>query len=217
MVYSAIAIVAALVCLLIAYSAAKLLFKDSWLLGWLRGMFGLALLGVAVLFAFVALDILSYRQIQSEKTVATLSFQKIQQALFAVTVADPEGNEKQYQVAGDQWQLDARIIKWQGGLANWGLKPGYRLDRLSGRYYSLEQERNAKRSVHSLHHSQYGIDIWHWLREGRESLPLVDAVYGSATYVPMADGALFEVSLSGTGLVARPLNKPASEAVGAWR
>jgi hypothetical protein len=216
MVYSAIAIVAALLCLLVAYSAAKLLFKNSWLLGWLRGMFGLALLGLAVLFALVALDVFSYRQIQQEQVVATLSFKKVQDALYAVTVADPEGNEHQYQIAGDQWQLDARIIKWKGMISQWGVSPGYRLDRLSGRYYSLEQERSAQRTVYALYKSHYGIDVWRWLREGRESLPLVDAVYGSATYLPMADGALFEVSLSGTGLVARPLNKPASQAVGAW-
>ncbi|WP_339615171.1 cation/multidrug efflux pump [uncultured Gilvimarinus sp.] len=217
MVYSVIAVAAALCCLLVAYSAAKLLFKDSWVLGWLRGMFGLALLGLAVLFAFVALDIFSYRQIQKEHMVATLSFEKVKDALFNVTVADEEGNEQKYQIAGDQWQLDARIIKWTGIVANWGVKPGYRLDRLSGRYYSLEQERNADRTVYSFHESRYGVDVWRWLREGRDALPIVDAVYGSATYLPMADGALFEVSLSGTGLVTRPMNDSAREAVGAWR
>ncbi|WP_339896890.1 cation/multidrug efflux pump [uncultured Gilvimarinus sp.] len=217
MVYSAIAVLAGLCCLVVAYSAAKLLFKDSWVLGWLRGMFGLALLGLAVVFAFVAWDIFSYRQIQQEQRVATLGFEKVKDALYNVVVSDEHGNEQRYQIAGDQWQLDARIIKWKGIVANWGVTPGYRLDRLSGRYYSLEQERSAERTVYSFHESQYGIDVWRWLREARDSLPLVDAVYGSATYLPMADGALFEVSLSGTGLVTRPLNDSAREAVGAWR
>jgi|SRR5690554_5373402 len=216
MVYSAIAVVAALCCLLVAYSAAKLLFKDTWFLGWLRGMFGLALLCLALLFAFIALDIVSYRQIQKEHTVATLSFKQLGNARFSVTLADEQGNEQEYNIAGDQWQLDARIIKWTGVVANWGVKPGYRLDRLGGRYYSLEQERSAPRTVYSLNESRYGIDVWRWLRDGRDSLPIVDAVYGSATYLPMADGALFEVSLSGTGLVTRALNDAARDAVGAW-
>jgi hypothetical protein len=48
-------------------------------------------------------------------------------------------------------------------------------------------------------------------------MPIIDAVYGSATYLPMADGALYEVSLSHTGLLARPLNASAEEAINTWR
>jgi hypothetical protein len=47
--------------------------------------------------------------------------------------------------------------------------------------------------------------------------PGIDAYYGSATYVPMADGARFEVSLSRDALIARPGNDKAVEAVGKWR
>ena len=43
-------------------------------------------------------------------------------------------------------------------------------------------------------------------------LPFVDAVYGSATYMPMADGARYQVSITQSGLIARPLN-PAADAV----
>ena len=35
-------------------------------------------------------------------------------------------------------------------------------------------------------------------------LPFVDAIYGSATYLPMADGARYEVTLGQSGLIARP-------------
>jgi hypothetical protein len=44
----------------------------------------------------------------------------------------------------------------------------------------------------------------------------VDAYYGTATYLPMADGARFEISLTRTALIARPLNEPARRAVGDW-
>ncbi|UTF61946.1 cation/multidrug efflux pump [Gilvimarinus sp. DA14] len=215
--YSAIAALAALLGLLVAYSAAKLLWKDSWVLGWLRGMFGLALLALAVVFVFIAMDIFSYRQIQSEHNVATLSFDKKADQVFNVLVVDAQGVEHNYIIKGDQWQLDARIIKWTGALANVGIKPGYRLDRLSGRYYSLEKEREEERTVYSFNESPAGIDVWAWLREVKEQLPIVDAVYGSATYLPMADDAVFEISLSVAGLVARPLNEEARAAVGDWQ
>ena len=44
----------------------------------------------------------------------------------------------------------------------------------------------------------------------------VDAEYGSATFLPMADGALFTVKLSSTGLVARPENDRATIAIQDW-
>lgn len=44
----------------------------------------------------------------------------------------------------------------------------------------------------------------------------VDALYGSAAYVPMTDGAAYEVAVSQSGLLARPLNGEARLAVGAW-
>ena len=48
-------------------------------------------------------------------------------------------------------------------------------------------------------------------------LPVLDALYGSATFVPMSDGALFEVSLANSGLIARPLNERAQSAIERWR
>jgi hypothetical protein len=47
-------------------------------------------------------------------------------------------------------------------------------------------------------------------------MPGVDAYYGTATYLPMADGARFEVTLSRTALLARPVNDAARQAVGDW-
>ena len=47
-------------------------------------------------------------------------------------------------------------------------------------------------------------------------MPGVDAYYGTATYVPMADGARFEVSLTRDALIARPVNNAARDAVGDW-
>jgi hypothetical protein len=41
-------------------------------------------------------------------------------------------------------------------------------------------------------------------------------MYGSATYLPMSDGALYEIKVSQSGLVARPMNQAAREAVSGW-
>jgi hypothetical protein len=44
----------------------------------------------------------------------------------------------------------------------------------------------------------------------------VDAYYGTATYVPMADRARFRITLSRDALIARPVNEQALKAVGEW-
>lgn len=216
MVYTGLAITLAILCGLAVLVAAKLLFRNSWFLGWLRGMFGLFFLAGAAVLAFVALDILTYKQISKEQVIATLSFEKLAEQQFEATLVSNEGWQKTYILSGDQWQLDARILKWKGFVSRWGVPPCYRLDRISGRYYSLDQEREKDRAIYSISQSEYNVDVWQWVNHGKRVLPLLDAIYGSATFVPMADGALFEVSLSATGLLSRPLNDAATSAVGQW-
>lgn len=216
MFYTLLAVFVLLLGALLVYSAVKTLARSRWLLGWLRGMFGLALVAGAGALAMVAFDIISYKQLLAEQPVATLSFQQTDTQSYLATLVHSDGKELEFDLRGDQWQLDARIIKWQGFVAAMGIKPGYRLDRISGRYYTLEDERSAERTVYDLSDGQWRLDVWQWLRRYPHIMPLVDANYGSATFVPMADNALFEVSLSNTGLLARPLNDPARAALAIW-
>lgn len=215
MFYSALAIGVVIVGVLIVLASLKVLVKSGWFFGWLRGMLGFALIGLGAFLGFSALDIYSYEQIVEEQAVATVNFEEIAPQRYKARVVDNQGQEAVYELAGDQWQLDARMLKWPNSFSKAGVKPGYRLDRISGRYYSLEQERSSERTVYSLNESQFGIDVWAMFNGFGDS-SLVDAVYGSATFVPMADGALYEVRLSNTGLLARPLNDLARNAVYRW-
>ncbi len=204
--------------LLALFFCGRLLLRSSWILGWLRGMAGLTLLAFAALFVFVGLDLVTYQRILSDKPILTISFQKQDEQIFTSTVSYiEEGTENSYELYGEQWQIDARVIRWRGLIAMFGTKPGYRLDRLSGRYYSLEDERRKKRSVHQLTQSEYWLDMWDWAKENGRFLPVFDAVYGSATFLPMEDGAIYQVSLSASGLVATPLNGIARDAVNQWQ
>ena len=60
------------------------------------------------------------------------------------------------------------------------------------------------------------LDLWSLARNFPRLAPGVDAYYGSATYLPMADGARYRVTLSRDALIARPVNDPARKAVGNW-
>lgn len=213
MIFTLVALLISLIALYIAYKAARMLWQNSWFVGFCRGLFGFGLLAVAVLIGLTAFDIYSYKQVLQEQVVATINFDRIEDQHYFAVLADKDGKEQRVELRGDQWQLDARIVKWDGYLATLGIKPAYRLERLSGRYYDIEKETTAKRTAYTVHNSLYGIDVWKILNSNPNWIPVIDAVYGSATYLPMRDGALFEISLSNTGLVARPINTAAREAV----
>ncbi len=217
MLYSLIALVILLLGAFVAYKAVRILLQGSWLAGWFRGMFGLCLLAVGLVIGLMAFDVYRYKQILHEQVVATISLEKNGEQQFTAILVDSKGNEQKFNLRGDQWQLDARIFKTKGYLSTFGLRPAYRLERISGRYYDLAQEHAGPRTAYALNESLYGVDVWKWINQYPRWMPVVDAVYGSATFLPMADRALYEITLSHTGLLARPLNREAEEAVSAWK
>ena len=150
MVYTLIALIVVLVAGYISYQSLKFLWLHDWFLGWVRGIFGLSCLAVAAAIGLIAYDIYSYKQILIDQPIATISFEQIEEQYFDAVVVDAEGKQMRFNMHGDQWQLDARIVKWKGYFSGFDIKPAYRLDRLSGRYYDITKETTAKRSTFSL-------------------------------------------------------------------
>jgi hypothetical protein len=217
MVYLFVAVVVGIAACLLALAGFKMLLRRHWIGAWLRGTVGLALVAAALFGLLLAWDLHNFRQVLAERPVATLAFSRIGPRHFAVELVDANGNNRRAELHGELWQLDMRIVKWSDPLTRAGLRPGYQLDRLGGRYLSLEDERNQQRSVIDLSERDSVVDAWQWLRRMQRWLPIVDAQYGSATYQPMADGALFAVSMGPSGPVARPINERARVAVERWQ
>lgn len=192
--------------LFLLFSTAARLRSGHFFGGFLRGGTGLLLLSLVSLFGLVASNLYTYERLTAEQPVASLSFEPVAGQLHRATLVYPDGRQSQFLLRGDEWQLDARIIKWRGFALLLGLDNYYRLERLSGRYIGIEQERDNPRSVYELGaRQQVELDLWSLARRYERWLPWVDAVYGSATYLPMTDGARYQVSLGTTGLVARPV------------
>jgi len=214
MSFGTVPIVIFVLCTMMALAGMYVLIRNQWVMQWLKGTAGLVLILAAVYFSLFALNLFSYQALTRETPVATVSFREVAPQVFSVTVAQPDGTNTQYELKGELWQLDARIIKWKGLFALFGFSPGYQLDRISGRYLSLEDELSLERTVYEVKNPAIGFDIWKSAQDGWSLM--VDASYGSATYLPMANGAIFEVTLSNTGLVGRPLNGSAQQAVELW-
>ena len=197
--------------------ALFMLLRRGWFVGWLKGTLGMLALMAAVVLGLLALNLNGYRLLNEEETVATISFDKIDKQIYkANVVLQGSSVEMPFEIAGDLWQMDARIIKWKGPFAAFGGSPLYKLDRLQGRYYALEDERTRARSIYAVSNPDVGFDLWHSFKSLSRFSPWFDAEYGSATYLPMADGALFSVRLTFAGMIARPENDRAEIAVKEW-
>ncbi len=172
-----------------------------------------ALLGsIAIL---IMVSYLGYERLTAEQLVGVIEFsQKSPQEYTARLMVDGE-IDRLLILRGDEWQLDARVITWKPPATILGLEPVYQLERLSGRYTSVDRELTAPRTVYALAEER-PLDLWSLARKFPTLTPGIDAFYGTATYVPMADGARYRITLSRDALLARPINDPARRAIGAW-
>jgi hypothetical protein len=186
------------------------------IVGCLEGLSGLLLLAISALIMAISINLNTYDRLTYEAFVVDVKFRERAPQHFWTYITLPHTRAMVFDLRGDEWQLDARILKWQGIAFLLGLDTGYRLDRLSGRYRDIAQERTAPRTVYSLGEDP-GLDVWAIVQKYERWLPWIDTVYGSGTYVPMVDGAQYRVTISATGLLTRPTNDIAREAVHKWR
>ena len=166
--------------------------------------------------AVLALSLYGYGRLVDEQTISRIEFRQIGSGEYEARLMIDGERDRLFVLRGDEWQMDAKIITWEPPMTILGLDPLYQLDRLSGRYASVDDELTAVRTVHSLAPDLPPIDAWQAARRFPRLAPGVDAFYGTATFVPMADGARYEVSLSRDALIARPVNAAARDAVGDW-
>jgi hypothetical protein len=169
-----------------------------------HGAAALIFLLAAVCAVLVGTNLRTYQRLAYEQPAAELQLTK-----------DADGQRDSFLLRGDEWQVDARVLKWHAFANLVGFDTAYRLERISGRYTRLEDERSLPRTVYDLQ-APSRVDPWELVHRYRSWVPWLDALYGSATFLPMADGALYEIKVSQSGLVARPLNQAAREAVGSW-
>lgn len=172
------------------------------------GLFALALVAAGM-------NLRTYQRLTHEQASATLTFRQVAERHYALELETADGGFRALDVRGDEWQLDARVLKWSGIGVVLGLDTRWRLERVSGRYRDVTQELEAPRTVHDLAPPPAGLDLWAFAQR-YPWLPFVDATYGSATYLPLADGARYTVTVSSTGLVARPANDAARRAIAGW-
>jgi hypothetical protein len=181
--------------------------------GFHRGLWSLVFMLLALIGAIGGTALLGYRRLAAETPIASIETRALGPDRFAVEIALPDGTRTSAEIAGDEWQLDARVIKWDPRAVVLGAPALYQLDRLSGRWRDAAKEAEAPKSVVALSRPN-AIDLWHIKHAFPRWLAWVDADYGSGAYLPLVDGGRFDVTLAAAGgLVARPADAPTAEKI----
>jgi hypothetical protein len=200
----------------------------------LGGIFtGGILLAASAALLLLGLDIQTFSRLSYERPVATIALHQTGDKQFDATLVRsvnysvqgvdtpaPTGSADVgppiYPLKGDEWRIEARMLKWKPWINMLGLDARYRLERLSGEFTDTAAELSGPRSTYDLRPANDDNRLTR-LSARLHQVRLVDTVYGSAALMPMADGARYSLAMTQTGLVARPMNDQAIQAVGGWK
>jgi hypothetical protein len=187
----------------VGVTAVRAARTRHWLGGTIRGLVSLVLLALAALAATLTVGLQGYRALTFEEVAATVRTEPVAPQRFRATITLPDHRLAMYELAGDAFYVDAHVLKWHPWASLLGLRTVYELDRVAGRYNDVAEERAQPHTAYALARSK-PVDLF-FIARRRLLGPLVDAEYGSATFVAATRPATFEVRVSTTGLLARPV------------
>lgn len=174
----------------------------------IRRLLGVLLLGLAALVCLLAFSLYRYLQLYSDRPVAVLEIMQEAPHQFIVRVGVFDNQDviqrlERYTLHGDAWQLEARVMRWRLPAVLPELPSLYRLERISGRYYDVEDEGKAPRTVYAM--NEWGLpDLLSLKHKYPRWLPFVEPVDENVTWMPMFDSARYTVLFNDRGrLLAR--------------
>jgi hypothetical protein len=215
MTFNALIIVFGVVGLLLLLTAVSRFRVMNIGSGIFSGISAAVFLLLAVVAFLVSVDLRTYQRLTAEQPAGEVEFSRIAPSQFNAVLTYPNGTAAYFFLRGDEWQVDAHLLKWQAALNLAGFDTAFRLDRISGRYTHIEDEKTQPRTVYALNPPS-ALDVWDIAHRYHSLIPWIDAQYGSATFLPMADKASYQIEVTQSGLIARPSNQAAKDAVAGW-
>ena len=194
--------VCGILCLLFLFAFIAAMKKRK-VLGAVRNFtFAFLMLVLALLFATITVSLKGYQALTHEELAATVEIMPVSDQKFVARFTYPDSTIAKFELAGDELYVDAHILKWKSFANLFGLHTFYELDRVAGRYSEIEEETSKDRTVFSLGKEKM-VNIFD-LRLQYELLSfLLDAEYGSASFVNVSNSAKFNIMVSTTGLLIR--------------
>lgn len=185
------------------FAAVTALRRRRYLGGTIGLLLGLLLLSLSGIFGMITAAIQGYQALVREEVAAIVEIQPVGPQTFNARFRMSDGTVLSFLLAGDEISVDAHILKWKPIANYFGLHTTYALDRVAGRYARLEDERSKPHTVFPLADDK-PVDLYR-LRQKYFLLSfLLDAQYGSGTFVAADQPGEIEVRVSTSGLLIRP-------------
>lgn len=190
---------------LFSFVAGVTAIKRKKLSGGFFGLLlGLLFLCLGALLGTLTVSTLGYRGMIHEETAAVVKLEPAGPHSFTAQFHFADGREASFRLEGDELYVDAHILKWKAIANFFGLHTAYELDRVGGRYSRLEDEKSKPRTIYSLGQEKPW-NLFDLRRRYSFLKPLLDAEYGSATFIAAKKKMEVEVQVSTTGLLIRPV------------
>src|SRR5436309_14022010 len=195
-------------------AALVTLRKRRWLGTGMSLMLAVFFLALAALAATLGIAMQGYRALTREVVAATVVTRPTGPERFLATFTFPEGRREQYEITGNALDVDAHLVKWHPRANILGLHTAYQLDRVSARYDRLEDEQAKPRRIFAVSRPM-PVDMVQVVRSlaflGRLGR-VVDAEYGSATFIAAREPTQLELRVSTSALLFRRVGQTAQGA-----
>lgn len=125
-----------------------------------------------------------------------------QERTMNLVVVKKQGREantfKPYLVKGEQWFIQGDVIKWEDWANFLGLRTAYRLTRIGGSFTKPEDQSNLNPSNYSLIPLEE-TGYWEWLHKFGYKLPMINDVYGNASFKYASENKKYNVYVTTSG------------------
>jgi|GEM_PF-6689944 len=177
---------------------------------WFRSLAGLVLILVGVTLSFVAWEIHSYSPVSGLEPVASVSVTRTGTNEWQLTIFGPGDGEKSHVIPGDRARIGLDLLGPRFSNEHFQVPTLMRLGEVGGRYLQFEDALAAQEGVTPASSGIAG-EWRQWLLS-----PVFFIPETGPAYMPLRDGAVYDLWVSGRLLVAGPANSVAEAAWESW-
>ncbi len=158
---------------------------------------------ISTIFMLLYAGLKGYEHFTYNKPILSVECSLKQDDSFVLKFIPLDGKESQarfYRVKGQQFVIEGHIIKWENFFVTVGMKPLYQVTRLTGRYVSINDEKEKERSVYEIEEETM---LWRWLMQYGEKIPGIDAVQGISSFKDAVENKKLTVYITHNAFVIK--------------
>ncbi len=167
----------------------------------------------------IGLNLQNYQRLTYEVPLAEVSVKAVNpaQRIFTVTVQRLDGTNRVQNctLQGDAWEIGGRFQRWKPWANELGLNATYTLDQITNRYNIASDGDGRKITACAIQGPAPQVNQYlpkAWIEWMLGHMLLKERQFGSASFMPMADGARYTVIATQFGFNAQPSNEIANRA-----